>query len=189
MTKLNLGSGGKILPGWDNLDYDPHPGVIICDLRNPLPYSDRSVSHIFSEHAIEHLDELEGYVLLRESYRVLMSGGHIRISCPDLEEYVKAYLDWDKHQGTDGRLFTSGTNYLNFAMLGEAISDLKYITTKSENHGHKYYYDYRELANKLEKVGFNDIRRCQPRESSVPELKNLEWRPLKRDLVVEATKL
>lgn len=188
MKKLNLGSGNHLLYGWDNLDIRDHDGVIVCDLTQPLPYSDNSISLIFSEHTIEHLDEVDGFNLLKESYRVLVSEGHIRISCPDLEQYVKAYLDWEKNKGSDGHLFNSGVNYLNYAMLGEALDGLKYINTPSRNHGHKYYYDERELSLKLEQVGFKYIRRCSVRQSEIPQLQNLEWRPVQKDLVMEATK-
>lgn len=190
MKKLHLGCGDRILSGWDNLDLHGN-NVIQCDLRRPLPYATNSVSHVFSEHVIEHLDEVDGFNMLKEAYRVLIPGGHIRISCPDLAQYVDAYLNWNQaSKSSDGNQFTSGVNYLNYATLGEAMAGLRYLSPvgQSTNHGHKYYYDENELRRKLETAGFQNIRRCKIRESDIPELKGLEWRPIMKDIAMEATK-
>lgn len=188
MKKLNLGSGGQILPGWDNLDI--HGAAIHCDLRKPLPYADNSVSHIFSEHFIEHLDEVDGFNLMRECYRVLIPGGKLRFCCPDLEQYVKAYLDWASDSKADKHMFSSGANFLNYAILGEAMNGIRYMSpvTQSTDHGHRYYYDEREMKSKLEKIGFKNVVRCVSGQSEVPELRSLERRPPMRDLIIEATK-
>ncbi|RJR08391.1 methyltransferase domain-containing protein [Candidatus Parcubacteria bacterium] len=189
MIKLNLGSGGHRLAGWANLDIS-NTAEIRCDLRGPLPYNTETVSYIFSEHFIEHLDEVDGFKLFKECYRVLVPGGKLRISCPDLEQYVKAYLNWKNEARADSKMFNSGTNYLNYAILGEALNGIKYLSpiTTSCDHGHKYYYDFDELSTKLQKVGFKDVERCQWKVSTTPQLANLEYRQPLRDLIVEATK-
>ena len=48
LKKLNVGCGRNILPGWENLDSYPLPGVnIVADLdacgQTPLPLADASV--------------------------------------------------------------------------------------------------------------------------------------------------
>ncbi len=125
MKKLHLGSGGHLLRGWDNLDINPQSGAIHCDLTKQLPYPKDSVQYIFTEHFIEHIDELDGLKLLRNCYRVLVPGGKLRITCPDLRRYIEAYLDWQPSPA-DAKRFRNGTQFLNYAMLGEAITGLKY---------------------------------------------------------------
>src|SRR5688572_30010076 len=120
MKKLHLGSGGNIFPNWDNLDLNGAGGATVCDLSQPLAYPDGSVSHIYSEHFIEHLDEVDGFNLMKECYRVLAPGGKLRFSCPDLQQYVELFLDWDSASAEDKKLFGSGANFLNYAILGEA---------------------------------------------------------------------
>jgi predicted SAM-dependent methyltransferase len=189
MKKLHLGSGGHLIHGWDNLDLLPKNGIIRCDLTKPLPYGNGSASFVFTEHFIEHLDEVDGYNLLRECYRVLAPGGRIRITCPDLKQYVEAYLHWDPNS-LDGKSFTSGVNFLNYAILGEAKQGLKYQSPvkHSTDHGHRYYYDEKELSDKLTRLGFVEIVRCKHMQSDSPELRSLEKRAPTRDMVIEATK-
>lgn len=188
MKKLNLGSGEHVIDGWDNLDLVSP--AIICDLTKPLPYADASVSHIFSEHFIEHLDEVDGFLLMKECCRVLISGGKLRFCCPDLRQYVDAYLDWSKDSKPDKEQFTNGVNFINFAILGEAKNGLKYLSPidTSRDEGHKYYYDEDELRRKLTAAGFCNVIRCEWKKSNIPEFQNLEWRKPMRDLIVEATK-
>lgn len=189
MKKLHLGSGGHILKGWDNLDIKAGQGAIHCDLTKQLPYADASVSHIFSEHFIEHLDEKDGLKLLRQSYRVLIPGGRIRITCPDLRQYVEAYLNWNPSPG-DAKLFRNGTQFLNYAMLGEAVNGIKYSSNirESTDHGHRYLYDAQDLAEKLIKVGFHDVVHEEIGTSLVPEFRGLEKHPDGKVMTLEATK-
>lgn len=188
MKKLNLGSGDHGLPGWDNLDLVSP--AIICDLTKPLPYSDNSVSHIFSEHFIEHLDEVDGFLLMKECYRVLIPDGKLRFCCPDLKQYVDAYLDWSKDAHPGKEQFTSGVNFINFAILGEAKQGLRYLSGVgvSRDEGHKYYYDEDELRRKLTAAGFSSVVRCVWGISDTPEFRNREWRKPMRDVIVEAIK-
>jgi len=127
---------------------------------------------------------------MQECYRVLLPKGKLRISCPDLRQYIESYLVWDQDTKSDKDQFTSGTNFLNYAILGEARSDIKYLSkiNHSKDYGHRYYYDEEDLRRKLTTIGFKNVVRCLWGESSVLELQNLEWRKPLRDLIIEATK-
>src|SRR5262249_9289542 len=49
VTKLHIGSGPQILPGWVNVDNLPYPGVDkVLDVTAGLPF--RDVDFIFAEH-------------------------------------------------------------------------------------------------------------------------------------------
>lgn len=91
--RLNLGSGWRYHPDWHNLDFAPQmQGVIIHDLRDPLPYEDSSVDACYSAHVLGHLKDAEAHQFLQEQYRVLNSGGVARFSVPDLQQVVNEYL-------------------------------------------------------------------------------------------------
>lgn len=72
-TKLNLGCGRNIIPGWLNLDRAPLPGVdVIYDLERireiPLPFEDNSIDEFLLSHVIEHLHHT--LPLMQELHRV-----------------------------------------------------------------------------------------------------------------------
>lgn len=79
--KLNLGCGKDIRQGWVNVDNRPGEGVdMLVDLRNPLPFPDKSVEHVLASHVFEHILNWED--LLLEIYRVLIPGGTVEIRVP-----------------------------------------------------------------------------------------------------------
>jgi predicted SAM-dependent methyltransferase len=48
--------------------------------------------YIYSEHFIEHISLQDALCWLKECYRLLRPGGLIRLSTPNLETYMKAYM-------------------------------------------------------------------------------------------------
>lgn len=50
-----------------------------------LPFSDKEVTFVFSEHFFEHLFMDEGYELFKEIHRILCSGGVCRTVVPDAD--------------------------------------------------------------------------------------------------------
>jgi len=63
----------------------------------PLPFEDNSFKGIYSSHCFEHLTEAEINKILGEAYRVLKSGGTIRVVVPDMGSMFDAY---DRRDGT-----------------------------------------------------------------------------------------
>jgi len=90
---LNVGCGATCHPAWTNIDLvSGSPDVIAHDLRKGLPYPDQCFDACYSSHVLEHLEQEESERLLRECWRILKPGGVIRLSVPDLEAIVRAYL-------------------------------------------------------------------------------------------------
>jgi predicted SAM-dependent methyltransferase len=81
-VKIHFGFGGKKLPGWRNWDKD-------CNLKNPLPYSNDIVTHVFVENGIEYLTHQEAWKFLEECFRIIKPEGMIRIAFPDISELRK----------------------------------------------------------------------------------------------------
>ena len=97
-TRLNLGSGGKTIPGFINCDLFPQPGVDEIFSMEEIPYIDKSVDEISSEHALEHLPRPMGEKAIREFARVLKLGGKLSLKVPDLEECCRKFLERPAYQ-------------------------------------------------------------------------------------------
>ena len=83
--KLHIG-GTEPRPGWQILNIQPGPHVdFVGSCTDLARFADASVEEIYASHVVEHLghrDELEP--ALGEFHRILMSGGRVMISVPDL---------------------------------------------------------------------------------------------------------
>jgi GT2 family glycosyltransferase/tetratricopeptide (TPR) repeat protein len=90
--RLNLGSGSKTIDGFINCDLFPQPGVDEVFGMDEIPYADRSVDEISTEHALEHLPRPDGERAVREFARVLKRGGKLTLKVPDLEECCRMFL-------------------------------------------------------------------------------------------------
>ena len=83
---LHLGCGHHELPKpWQNFDRE-------IDLRERLPWGDGTVRYIFAEHVIEHLPFADGFRFLRECVRVLVPGGVLRFSFPDISRFTPQHV-------------------------------------------------------------------------------------------------
>jgi ubiquinone/menaquinone biosynthesis C-methylase UbiE len=91
VSKLNLGCGRDIRPGYLNLDLAKIPGLdVVADLEKPLPFADDSFDEVFTSHVLEHVSDL--FALLGELRRICRPGATIRIYVPHLS-FFGAYTD------------------------------------------------------------------------------------------------
>ena len=89
VRKLQIGAGEFNKKGWLNTDIEPREGQAYLDAGKRFPLPDGSFQLVFSEQVIEHLSLEQGRTMLKESYRVLTSGGKVRIATPNLNAYVE----------------------------------------------------------------------------------------------------
>ncbi len=83
--KLHLGCGLHRLDGWLNTDLSPRaPDVMRLDAARAFPFPDGAFRRVYSEHMIHHMPFRSAETALSESFRVLVPGGKIRVSTPDL---------------------------------------------------------------------------------------------------------
>src|SRR5579872_6735247 len=84
VRKLQLGAGEFNLPGWLNTDIGPIEGQAYLDATKPFPLPDSSFQVVSSEQVIEHLTSEQGLGMMKESFRVLVHGGKVRVATPNL---------------------------------------------------------------------------------------------------------
>ncbi len=94
MKLLNLGCGRSYHHEWTNADFKPTgQGVIPCNLNFGLPFVDNAFHAVYHSHLLEHFPKRYALTFLRECFRVLKTGGIIRVVIPDLERIVRLYLN------------------------------------------------------------------------------------------------
>ncbi len=172
MTKLHIGCGARIIPGWVNIDLDP-PADMIHDVRTGLPFPDGSVEMIYNEHTHEHLTLPEGDALLREYYRVLKPGGVLRMSVPSLDwlldEYYAGNLDWATEVGW------------------RPATPCQMVNEAMRSWGHQFLYSESELRDSLKAAGFI-YPMLVPWQQTSHEGLPVEGRPNLGELIFEAIK-
>ena len=95
MKYLNIGCGSfySTKDKWTNLDFTSHnERVIAHNLLQGIPFPDASFEFVYHSHVLEHFSKNDGVKLLQECFRVLDSGGVLRIAIPDLERIARNYL-------------------------------------------------------------------------------------------------
>ena len=163
--RLHVGCGGRKLHGFINLDIAGEPDLK-CDVREGLPFPDGSISRIFSEHFIEHLTRPQAIRFLLECYRALEPGGVCRIATPDLDDLVSGYTsnDWREREWISKFGFEWVPNKCVMLNIG----------LRSFGHRHNFNYDDLAMAGAL--AGFLLARRCKPGESTLADLRSIEYR-------------
>ena len=117
-----------------------------ADATRHIPEKDTSVGVVYSSHMIEHLEREDALKFLKESRRILKSGGVIRLAVPDIRHYAVNYL-----KSGDADRFVDDTR-LTRKKPKTIIEKIKYLVTG--DRGHKWMYDGRSLCKLLSTAGF-----------------------------------
>jgi predicted SAM-dependent methyltransferase len=171
VRKLQIGAGPNNLPGWLNTDIEPRDGQAFLDAMKPFPIPDNSLNYIYAEQVIEHVPFAGGMIMLRESHRVLVPGGKLRLATPDLRQLV-ALFDQDDTEAE--RRFMSAQLKRENLSVKEPERPLFTMNMYFHAWGHQFLYDRQTLQSALESVGFRDVRFLRHSESDDPELRNVE---------------
>lgn len=147
---LNVGCGENIRREFINLDYHWRRGIDLCwDIRKKLPFSDKSIKGIYSEHCLEHFSMDECLGILIDFKRILNTDGNIRIVIPDAELYLDLY-----QKNKSGGKFP-----FPYATADCDKTDMMYVNEVFRSYGHRYAYDAQTLTKLLNKAGFINIQR------------------------------
>lgn len=162
------------------LTYDAHATGAMrrlryADARRRLPHEHSTVDALYSSHMLEHLTWHEAQHFVKEAYRVLRSGGILRIAVPDLEEAVRRYLD-GKAQGNDTVDNTEQFVELFFSKDAREFS----------RYGHRWMYDACTLRALLKGAGFRQVTVESFKHGRCPDVELVDVRS--ESLFMEATK-
>lgn len=115
---LDVGCGGRKLPGATGMDILALPGVDVVHDFNmyPWPFEDKTFDLVFLNHALEHADDV--VAAMNEVHRLLKQGGRAVVQVPYFRS-VDAYGD-----PTHKHFFTAGT--LDYFIQGTALSRYGY---------------------------------------------------------------
>lgn len=108
-TKVIVGGGDYFYGAdWHNIEYvtkgysDKYSSLprnidISLDLSaSPkFPIADDSLEAVYTSHVIEHLEDAHVLNVFKNAHRTLKIGGYLRISCPDIDLYLRALKDND----------------------------------------------------------------------------------------------
>ena len=142
IIKLNLGSGGRPLEGYINVDSNPKALKvdIVHDFRaGTLPFHDEHAERMRMLHVINHLSLVNARKILRESVRVLRSDGRLTIMVTDFAFVLERLLQDGLHDAWMSCVFgTAGNTY--------------------DDDFHHWGYSFETLKEELEQAGFIHIQ-------------------------------
>lgn len=160
LRHVDIGCGLNRHKALLNLDWQWTPGLDLCwDIRSGLPFADRSMRGIYSEHCFEHFDLAAVRGLLRESRRILGPDGTLRIAVPDAELYLRSYV---RHlEGESGPLFPfeeSERRDPHWTPLSSV--NRVFYQDRDSPAGHRTMFDFNLLRTLLEDAGFGGVQRA-----------------------------
>jgi SAM-dependent methyltransferase len=147
---------GTILKPLLNVQFPKN--VLYGDIIKGLPIEDETASGIYCSHTLEHLSLIDLRIALRNTHRVLKSGGIFRLVLPDIEFLAKEYL-----QNLECGILDSNSIFLENSMLGLQTRPRgikAFLSSFYGNSNHLWMWDYLSLSTELKSAGFQEIRRC-----------------------------
>jgi predicted SAM-dependent methyltransferase len=134
----------------ENIEFNQEHDIRLCDARKRLPFADETVDVVYSSHMVEHFDQEEAVLFLREARRILVDGGLIRLALPDLRWHLSRY-----EASGDADRFLEGTK------LGRRLPKTLLERAKAfffgEREYHVWMYDEGSAKRLLERNGFIDV--------------------------------
>jgi SAM-dependent methyltransferase len=170
-TRLQLGAAGdSALEGWVNVDLlggaalsssQPRQELALNIATQPLPLKDESCAFVYAAHVLEHLEFPESlFFVLHEAWRVLKTGGTLRLAVPDARKWLKAYAS-DPSGRTS--VFWKGARqrWPDFSWDEEPTLSimLQYLgAIGAMDNPHRAAYDTDALQSVLRDAGFVDVK-------------------------------
>jgi predicted SAM-dependent methyltransferase len=143
-TKLHLGCGGVAIPGFCNVDVDPHTAAdIVDDISTLEKFPNGHADLVYACHVLEHLPLAEVATTLGSWHRVLRPGGEVFISVPDLDRIVQIYASHLEHFQTRPNNPWLGLIY------GGQVDRFDF---------HRTGFNLAWVSELLERAGFRDVR-------------------------------
>lgn len=164
---LYVGCGNHRMEGFTHVEIDyakrfskntvvPEP-EILCDITENIPVRDNSIEIIFSRETLEHLKYRELLNHLIECHRILKIGGIVRIAVPDLDHFVKKFIERKSNIDEEIKHYANDIDP-DFPITNHSELFVKEIMY----HDHFYNHNFETMSNCLKIVGFEEISRNRP---------------------------
>jgi len=168
----------KILPA-DSASVPWNPDILLHDVTRSLPFASDSADAVYASHLLEHLHLEEGKSLMKECFRVLKSGGVLRMVVPNLRADLMEYLGND----TSGEQAVTASFRADLLMAklnfygreARPRSLLHRIFLAMGDHTkHKWMYDPESLVGYFQWAGFVEVREMAFRISRIHGIGDVE---------------
>lgn len=169
---LTIGAGQAPIAGWLNTDTVPFTNVWYLDASRRFPFDDGSLDYVYAEHVVEHIPIEDGLRTAGEFFRVLRSGGRLRLATPGLESLASLY----EAPSTQKKRNFVEKYAQTFAPRRLGDDRAMVVNLSFRAHGHCFIYDKSSLGALLESAGFADVSFHEVSESNDPLLRGLETR-------------
>lgn len=125
MKYLNLGCGSRYHEDWINYDFVSNSTFVKqTNLIDGIPSGNESLDVVYHSHVLEHFTKSQGEKFLNECFRVLKSGGILRVVVPDLEQIAINYLDTLKNVLENQTIETKARyNWSKVEMLDQLVRE------------------------------------------------------------------
>jgi len=143
-----------------NLTRFPHI-VEYGDIVKGLPILENSCNGAYCSHILEHLSLDDFRLALRNTHKILKSGGCFRLVLPDLEYSINKYINNPSAE--------SAPMFLKETLLGKEKRGrgLKgFVQEWLGNTQHLWMWDYKSIEQELMDAGFVNIRKAEYGDAS-----------------------
>ena len=190
---LNIGCGTFVAPGWLNLDNSPNArlskyprlkwmlwklgilsdrhyqvkwdrSILVHDVKNGLTFPDSSIDFVYMSHFLEHHYLRDAQQLIADVFRILKTGGVLRVVVPDLSIGARRYLQAISQSSADSK---AANQFLEWLQLGRP----------GDRDPHLWMYDAASLSAMLVEHGFGNVVVCRFQQGRVPDCDTLDNRP------------
>ena len=149
--RLDLGCGSSKRSGFVGIDLTPEADIQ-WDIRWGIPFADKRVLEIRSDHFFEHLELSVVVKVFRECRRVLVPGGMLDFTIPQFDPYVDAYLRRD-YQILNERITDIPKGQED--LYGTCFDRISWLLHRAGEH--KSLFDRDSIIAKLRVAGFTDV--------------------------------
>lgn len=179
---VQYGSGLQNVKGWINYDASPtlrlqkikvlniiinrfskckfDSQIMFGDIVKGLPHAEESVDGIFCSHVLEHLSFDDSQIALKNTFKILKRGGRFRLIVPNLNFYVKEYVN---NLALDLKIENTPAFKFNletcFGRKASRISIWKRLIEAFGNSYHLWMWDEASLVLALQNAGFTKINK------------------------------
>ena len=139
-----------------------------------LPVPDNHCKGAYASHVLEHLSLDDFYAALRNTKKMLRSGGLFRLVVPDLEQAARDYIQKLECGDT-----TANSHFLRSTCLGVSsrragLASALYDAIRTS--AHLWMWDRLSLEEALIHHGFSGVRRCEFGDCEDPMFQLVEER-------------